>query len=258
MVAAAVHEIAPGVTRVFEPAEVRELEGLIAELGRIDGSVGERALDDDAVRVDQIDLLERLKAAAEAAQSRVIVAFKSSQLERQRAARVRRDCLGRGIGDQVAMACRQPTSQGPRRLGFAQAVVREMPHTHALLSEGSISSWVATILVRETACLTREDRALVDQRLCATTVVEGTAEIVPAPILRLTPRRVENAARKLAAELDVESVVRRAARAEHERRVSIRPAPDTMSYLTGLLPVAQGVAVFASLEAAARGDPFHR
>jgi len=67
MVAAAVHEIAPGVTRVFEPAEVRELEGLIAELGRIDGSVGERALDDDAVRVDQIDLLERLKAAAEAA-----------------------------------------------------------------------------------------------------------------------------------------------------------------------------------------------
>ena len=72
MVAAAVHEIAPGVTRVFEPAEVRELEGLIAELGRIDGRVGGRALDDDAVRVDQIDLLERLKSAAEAAQSRVI------------------------------------------------------------------------------------------------------------------------------------------------------------------------------------------
>jgi hypothetical protein len=220
MVAAAGHEIAPGVTRVFEPAEMADLEGLIAELARIDGSVGEHALFDDAVRVDQIDLLERLKAAAEAAQSRVIVAFKTSQLERQRAAGVRRDCLGRGIGDHVAMACRQPTSQGPRRLGFADAVVQEMPHTHALLSEGSISSWVATILVRETACLTREDRAMVDQRLCATTVVEGTAEIVRAAILGMTPRRVENAARTLAAELDVEAVVRRAARAEGERRVT--------------------------------------
>jgi len=260
MVAAAGYEIAPGVTRVLEPAEVTELEGLIAGLGRIDGSVGEQAFDADAVRVDQIDLLERLKAAAEAAQARVIVEFKSSQLERQRAAGVRRDCLGRGIGDQVAMACRQPTSQGSRRLGFAQAVVHEMPHTHALLSEGSISPWVATILVRETACLTREDRAGVDERLCATHLVESTGEISAPHVLGLTPRRVENAARKLAAELDVEAVVRRAARAERERRVTIRPAPDTMSYVTGLLPVAQGVSVFASLKAAAEaaravGDP---
>lgn len=239
---------------MFEPAEVTELEGLIAQLGCIDGSVGEQAMDADAVRVDQLDLLERLKGAAEAAQARVIGAFERSQLERQRAAGVRRDCLGRGIGDQVAMACRQPTSQGPRRLGFATALVDEMPHTHALLSDGSISPWVATILVRETACLTREDRAAVDTRMCATTVTDGTAEIVPAPILGMTPRRVENAARKLAAELDVEAVVRRAAKAEAERRVTIRPAPDTMSYLTGLLPVAQGVAVFASLKASAEAS----
>ena len=251
MVAAAGFEIAPGVTRVLEPAEVTALDRLLDELGKIDGSVHEHAIDDDAVRVDQIDLLERLKAAAEAAQARVIVAFERSQRERQRAAGVRRDCLGRGIGDQVAMACRQPTSQGPRRLGFAKAVVHEMPHTHALLSDGSISPWVATIMVRETACLTREDRATVDERLCATSVVEGTAELAPAPILGMTPRRVENAGRKLAAELDVEAVVRRCARAERERRVTVRPAPDTMSYLTGLLPVAQGVAVFASLRAGA-------
>jgi hypothetical protein len=260
MVAAAGYEIAPGVTRVLEPAEVTELEAIIAGLARIDGSVGEQAFDADAVRVDQIDLLERVKAAAEAAQARVIAAFKSSQLQRQRAAGVRRDCLGRGIGDQVAMACRQPTSQGPRRLGFADAVVHEMPHTHALLSEGSISPWVATILVRETACLTREDRAGVDERMCATSLADGTAEILPAPVLGMTPRRVENAARKLAAELDVEAVVRRAARAKADRRVTVRPAPDTMSYLTGLLPVAQGVSVFAHLKAAAEaaragGDP---
>ena len=42
--------------------------------------------------------------------------------------------------------------------------------------------------------------------------------------------------------------------------MSIRPAPDTMTYLTALLPVVEGVSVFAALDAAARaanaaGDP---
>lgn len=254
MAAAAGIEIAPGVTRVVEPAEVTLLEGMIEEVGRIDGSVGPSAIDADAVRVDQMDLLERLKGAVEAAQSRVIAAFEHSQVERQRAAGVRYDSLGRGIGDQVAMACRQPASQGPRRLGFAKAVVHEMPHTHALLTAGEITAWTATILVRETACLSREDRVTVDSRLCATTAHPETGEIEPACVLGMSPRRVENAARKLAAELDVEAVARRAARAERERRVTVRPAPDTMSYVTGLLPVTQGVAVFASLRAGAEAS----
>jgi hypothetical protein len=51
-------------------------------------------------------------------------------------------------------------------------------------------------------------------------------------------------------------VVERAAKAEAERTVTIRPAPETMTYLTALLPVAQGVAVYAALrrEADLRGD----
>lgn len=38
---------------------------------------------------------------------------------------------------------------------------------------------------------------------------------------------------------------------ERRREVDARPAPDTMTYLTALLPVAQGVAVYAALTAAA-------
>ena len=34
--------------------------------------------------------------------------------------------------------------------------------------------------------------------------------------------------------------------------MTIRPAPDTMAYLTGLLPVKDGVAVYAALDAAAK------
>ncbi len=52
----------------------------------------------------------------------------------------------------------------------------------------------------------------------------------------------------------------RLGRAANERRVSIRPAPDTMTYLTALLPVAQGVAAYAALQRCAdsrrgAGDP---
>ncbi|MET3370905.1 UNVERIFIED_CONTAM: hypothetical protein ABIE34_004182 [Jeotgalibacillus campisalis] len=46
---------------------------------------------------------------------------------------------------------------------------------------------------------------------------------------------------------DPRSVAGRASRAAAERTVSLRPASDTMTYLTALLPVAQGVAVYAAL-----------
>lgn len=76
----------------------------------------------------------------------------------------------------------------------------------------------------------------------------------------LGDRQVESRAKALAAQLDASAVARRAARARADRRVSLRPAPDTMTYLTALLPVEQGVAVYASLRGAvgtarAQGDP---
>ncbi|NWL09693.1 HNH endonuclease, partial [Paenarthrobacter nitroguajacolicus] len=55
------------------------------------------------------------------------------------------------------------------------------------------------------------------------------------------------AAKAAAYRRDPRSVVGRASRAAAERMVSLRPAPDTMTYLTALLPVAQGVAVYAAL-----------
>jgi hypothetical protein len=63
---------------------------------------------------------------------------------------------------------------------------------------------------------------------------------------------VARTARALAYELDAESVVRRVRGAESDRRVSVRPAPDAMALLTGLLPVAQGVAAFAALDRRAK------
>jgi hypothetical protein len=61
-------------------------------------------------------------------------------------------------------------------------------------------------------------------------------------------KRVEAEAKKIAARLDAAAVVERARKAPDERCVTIRPAPDTMTYVTALLPVAQGVSVYAALK----------
>ena len=59
--------------------------------------------------------------------------------------------------------------------------------------------------------------------------------------------RVVAAPKEIAYRLDAQAVVDRAARAESDRTVTIRPAPDTMTYVTALLPVAKGVGVYAAL-----------
>ena len=51
--------------------------------------------------------------------------------------------------------------------------------------------------------------------------------------------------------VDAQAVVDRARIAESQRRVTLRPAPDTMCHLTATLPVAEGVAALATLTRAA-------
>ena len=49
-------------------------------------------------------------------------------------------------------------------------------------------------------------------------------------------------------------MVDRAAKAETDRTVTIRPAPDTMTYVTALLPVAQGCRGVRGAQAGSRHD----
>ena len=193
---------------------------------------------DDAERIDQIGLLESIKAAASGAQARATTAFAASQRESQAVSGLPARERGRGIGAQIALARKDSPARGSRHLGLAEALVRELPHTMEHLEAGSVSEWRATIVCRETACLSPEDRATVDAALAA-------------DLPRLGDRQVEARAKALACQLDAAAMAKRAAKAHSERRVSLRPAPDTMTHLTALLPVAQGVAVLAALERAA-------
>lgn len=231
----------PGGFRAVEVDAWRE------RLAQLDEGVADTEL------VEQLRTLEELKAAACAAQARIAVTLDGSQRAAQARVGVPAERRGQGVGAQVALARRESPSRGGRLLGLAKALVGEMPCTLAALQAGVLSEWRATLLVRESACLSVEQRAVFDREVAGN---------VPA-LEGLGDKRLVTLARRVAYRLDPEAVVDRARRAPSERCVSLRPAPETMSYLTALLPVAHGVGVLAALTRQAdvrkaEGDPRSR
>ena len=205
------------------------LASVVSALSRLDEQIG------DAERIDQIRLLEELKSAAAAAQARVTADFVASQTTAEiDAGAVARD-RGKGIAAQVALAKRESPARARRYIGWAGVLVAELPRTFAALQTGQITEWRAQIVARETAWLDRVHRQRLDKEL--------------APSLEtLGDRQIEAVAKTLAYRLDPHGFMARIRGVHADRRVSLRPAPDTMSLLSGLLPVTQGVAVFASLQ----------
>jgi len=196
---------------------------------------------DEAALIDRITWLEQAKSAAAAGQARAAAALDAKRRAEQAAAGVPRAKQGRGVAGEVALARRDSPARGGRHLGFAKALVHEMPHTLAALAGGALSEWRATLIVRESACLDVADRRLLDAELCAD----------PSKLDGMGDARISAAAKEIACRLDVGAVVDRAAKAACDRTVTIRPAPDTMTYVTALLPVATGVGVYAALKRAA-------
>ncbi|MBC7275719.1 DUF222 domain-containing protein [Nocardioides sp.] len=197
--------------------------------------------------VDWISRLEEIKCTAEAVQAEAAVRLEEATRARQAEAGIPARKLGEGVASQIALARRVSPAKGTKLLGLAKILVAEMPHTFALMKAGLFSQWQATILARETACLSLENRRVIDYQLCSS----GSGAEPPA-VVTMGLRQLENAAKKLAITLDQESMVARAANAEKDRRVSVRPAPDTMTWLGALLPVKDGVAVYAALDQAAK------
>ena len=191
--------------------------------------------------VEEIARLERVKSAAAAGQARLTAALAEKRRAAEAAAGVPRAKQCRGLASEVALARRDSPARGGRHLGFATALVFEMPHTLAALECGALSEWRATLIVRESACLDVEDRRTLDAEMCADV----------AKLDGLGDARITADAKAIAYRLDPQAVVDRAAKAEADRTVTIRPAPDTMTYVTVLLPVAKGVGVYAALKRAA-------
>jgi hypothetical protein len=209
----------------------------------------------DLADLSEVELVEALRAAEEekcrleALQVELTARLDDVVRRRHEAAGVRAEKQGAGVASQVALARRESPNRGARHLGLAKILVKELPHTLAAMRAGWCSEWRATLVARETACLSLEDRRRVDAELMAD----------PATTEGWGDRRLVAAARARAYELDPHAALKRSRKAEGERHVSLRPAPDTMTWLTALLPVAQGVSVYAALsrsadQARAAGD----
>lgn len=198
---------------------------------------------DEAQLRAQVERLEELKSAAAAAQARATALWAVKRRAAEREAGIPAARRGRGLAAEVALARRDAPACGNTHLGMANALVDDMPHTLAALASGHLSEYRALLIVRESACLSVHHRRQLDAEMCAD--VTG--------LIGWGNRRVAAEAKKITARLDAAAVVDRSAKAAADRCVTIRPAPDTMTYLTALLPVAQGVAVYAALHRIANG-----
>jgi hypothetical protein len=212
-----------------------DVHAWVRALGELDREVT------DAERIDQLRALEELAGAVAGAHAQLGIDLAASVRADESVPGARRDEVGRGVAAQIALARRISPARAARQLALDEVIVGDMPQAFAAMRAGKLSGWRASLLARETSCLTASDRARVDTELCADR----------DRLESLGDRQLAAQARRIAARLDPEALVERARRAESERTVTIRPAPDTMCYLTALLPVAQGVAAYAALVAAA-------
>jgi len=197
---------------------------------------------DDAQRIDRIAVLERLRCAVEAAQTETVADFALSQRQAAADRGVPASRRDRGVGAQVALARGVSPTRGQQHVSLAMILRAELGHTRAAFRAGRIDAFKATLIARETACLSAEHRARVDEELCADLAV----------LESLSPRQLVGRLHRAAAELEPAAVVERRRRAEADRHTTLRPAPDTMAWLGALLPVKDGVAVHATLDRDAR------
>ena len=213
---------------------------------------------DNGGLIDQVRGYENVKCWAAAQQARLSVTFEARhRQEHADRAPLTAENLGKdrgkegslGAAEQIALARGESPNRGGRLLGTAKALV-QMPHMLAALDTGQLNEERVMHVVKETACLSVEDRTAVDEELAADTGTFSGAGT----------RSVIAAVRAAAIRRDPRSVAQRASHAASERTVSLRPAPDCMVYLSALLPVHEGVAVHTALtrradSLRAGGDP---
>ncbi len=202
-----------------------------------------------AERVRLLTALEQLKSAAAALQARITEALLSDELDAAAAAGRRDTDAYRSVGGQLALARHESQFRGRRLLGLARTLCTDLPHTLAALQAGETNERRVEMIVAACGFLTPAQRQMLD------------AELAPQ-LASLGDVHTEATAHAIAYRLDPHGFTDRCRQAAKDRRITLRPVPDTMAYLAALLPVATAVACYAALKnhadtTIAAGDP-HR
>ncbi|HWC22925.1 MAG TPA: DUF222 domain-containing protein [Flexivirga sp.] len=186
----------------------------------------------------EVRALEELRNAISARQARAVVAATEAQRACDVPRGVEETVTSRKVGADVGFARRGTPHAGSVFLNVARVLTADMPHTLTALAAGVISEWDATRLVRETAGLSGDGRAAVDAA-----IADQLGQVAAS--------RLISSAREHAYRAEPDAVRARRVRAESGRRVTVRPAPDCMAYLTAFLPVKDALACMAALNDAA-------
>ena len=184
-------------------------------VGGIDGD----GLHESAL-VDQLEAMECLTSAAAAAKARL-----TAELHARR---------GRAVANEVALARHESPHDGRQHTALALALVHDLPETLAALARGDINEYRALIFARESADLSRADRALVDATLGPQLAGMGNREVMLS-------------VRRLVFELDAVAAERRCRRARARRRVTSRALADGMARITADLPAEDAIVAMDSL-----------
>ncbi|WP_157749486.1 DUF222 domain-containing protein [Jatrophihabitans sp. GAS493] len=145
---------------MFSSAQVQSPTESLAAIKQVLAQTGPAA--GDAELIDQIRLLEEIKAAAAAAQARATAAFVVSQRAGHVAAGVAAERVGRGVAAQVGLARRISPHQATRYINQAVTLTTELPATFERLASGAVPEWRVLQIVGQTSWLRPEHRAAVD------------------------------------------------------------------------------------------------
>lgn len=192
--------------------------------------------------IDRIAALERLRAVVAGLQAAEEAAFADRQRREQRRAGVKTRDLGRGVAEQIGYARRISPVAAAHHLGVSLALRDRLPQALELLRSGQVSEAQCQILATKTSHLSVTDAKMVDAAISPR--MDGWNR-----------KATEQAVDRVAYEIDPKGFVDRRGKAEQDRRVWVRPAPDCMSMVSALLPATQGVAVYAALRKAAETGP---
>ncbi|GAA1389306.1 HNH endonuclease signature motif containing protein [Pseudonocardia kongjuensis] len=193
----------------------------------------------EAELIDQIQQIESLQNCVAALQASRIRAFAREHVGNGIAAgRTDPERLERGAVAQVALACHTSPAEARTRIRAARDLRAGLDHVREAFTSGRLSATKVATVVAACSDLDPAERARVDARLAL------------HDLGRLGIGRLRDLARRLAAEIAPEKFRARVEAARAERRVTLRPAPDAMVYLTGYLPVEQGAACLAALQKA--------
>ena len=198
------------------------------------------ATDEPVTLLDRLEALERVKAAAAAAQVVMTAAFAD-------AAEVIEDAPTHGrrlprramsIGAEVALATRTSPYQGEQRVLLSRRLRDDLPGVYAALGRGELREDQAYAVAREVAHLEPAQRSAVDADLTSS----------PAGLAGLGDDTLRQAVRRSCLTIAADAETRRYQRARADRHVTTRLLDDGTGRITAIVAAEHLVAVRAVLD----------